>query len=72
MVQWARTSVRSRAGDAWAGGRLVTPWTISVRVTPVARTVVVRRRLKTCPTWGKARYPFSAGLAESARVSSRP
>jgi len=25
MVQWARTSARRRAGDAWAGGRLVTP-----------------------------------------------
>jgi hypothetical protein len=50
MVQWARTSARSRAGEAWAGDRLVTPWTVSVRVAAVARTVVVRRRQKTCPT----------------------
>ncbi len=25
IVQWARTSARRRAGDAWAGDRLVTP-----------------------------------------------
>jgi hypothetical protein len=55
MVQWARTSARSRAGEARAGARLVTPWTVSARVTPVARTVVVRRRQKPWPACGNAR-----------------
>ena len=55
IVQWARTSARSRAGDAWAGVRLVTPYTVSRCAVPVAHSVTARCRQKTWPTWGKAR-----------------